>query len=72
MARAASVRAIFGTVLRMAVQPEPLQQMLKLIQELFDSAITCGGLTAILLDLLLPREQPPAEIAADALWPYQA
>lgn len=50
------IAASFGVGLGINAQPELLHQMPQLVQNLFDSAITCGGLTAILLDLLLPRE----------------
>lgn len=55
------IAASLGVGLGIAAQPQLLQQMPRLVQNLFDSAITSGGLTAILLDLLLPREQaePP-------------
>ncbi|TLX56160.1 xanthine permease XanP [Stutzerimonas nosocomialis] len=55
------IAASLGIGLGIAAQPELLHQMPTLVQNLFESAITCGGLTAILLDLLLPREK-----AADA------
>lgn len=51
------IAASFGVGLGIAAQPQLLQQMPRLVQNLFDSAITSGGLTAILLDLLLPRER---------------
>lgn len=51
------IAASFGVGLGIAAQPQLLQQMHRLVQNLFDSAITSGGLTAILLDLLLPRER---------------
>lgn len=58
------VAASFGVGLGIAAQPQLLQQMPRLVQNLFDSAITSGGLTAILLDLLLPRERgEPAAVA---------
>lgn len=43
-------------------QPELLHHMPQMVQNLFDSAITLGGVTAILLDLLLPgkRTAPPS------------
>ncbi|MCW3148503.1 purine permease [Stutzerimonas stutzeri] len=58
------IAASLGVGLGVAAQPELLHQMPKLVQNLFDSAITCGGLTAILLDLLLPREQAEPIITA--------
>ncbi|MBR9883900.1 MAG: xanthine permease XanP, partial [Oceanospirillales bacterium] len=35
--------------------PEPLAQMPKLVQNIFGSPITSGGIAAILLTLLLPE-----------------
>ncbi|MBK3868075.1 xanthine permease XanP [Pseudomonas stutzeri] len=58
------IAASLGVGLGIAAQPELLHQMPKLVQNLFDSAITCGGLTAILLDLLLPRERTEPAIVA--------
>ncbi|MDH4585447.1 purine permease [Pseudomonas sp. BN415] len=52
----------FGVGLGVAAQPTLLHQMPQIVQSLFDSAITCGGVTAILLSLLLPSE--PAREAA--------
>ncbi len=51
------VAASLGIGLGVAAQPQLLQQMPELVRNLFDSAITSGGLTAILLDLSLPREE---------------
>ncbi|WP_248732329.1 nucleobase:cation symporter-2 family protein [Pseudomonas sp. MWU13-2517] len=45
----------FGVGLGIAAQPNLLHLMPALVQNLFDSAITSGGLTAILLCLLLPE-----------------
>ncbi|WP_028239777.1 uracil-xanthine permease family protein [Stutzerimonas azotifigens] len=53
------IAASLGIGLGVAAQPDLLHQMPTLVQNLFESAITCGGLTAILLDLLLPREKSP-------------
>jgi len=52
------VAASLGIGLGIAAQPQLLQQMPGIVRNLFDSAITSGGLAAILLDLLLPRETP--------------
>ncbi len=60
------IAASLGIGLGVAAQPELLHQMPRLVQNLFDSAITCGGLTAILLDLLLPREQTESITVARA------
>lgn len=47
----------FGVGLGIAAQPTLLHQMPQLVQNLFDSAITCGGITAIVLSLVLPEEK---------------
>lgn len=46
----------FGIGLGISSQPELLGQMPTLVQTVFGSAITSGGLTAILMNLLLPLE----------------
>ncbi|MGQ7959554.1 uracil-xanthine permease family protein [Pseudomonas sp. SP16.1] len=48
----------FGIGLGVSSQPDLLGQMPGLVQNVFGSAITSGGLTAILMNLLLPLEQP--------------
>lgn len=45
----------FGVGLGIAAQPSLLHQMPQLIQNLFDSAITSGGITAIVMCLLIPE-----------------
>jgi len=60
------IAASFGVGLGIAAQPQLLQQMPRLVQNLFDSAITSGGLTAILLDLLLPRERGEPTVVTGA------
>ncbi|RML24973.1 Xanthine/uracil permease protein, partial [Pseudomonas syringae pv. maculicola] len=45
----------FGVGLGIAAQPALLHQMPKLVQNLFDSAITSGGITAIVMCLLIPE-----------------
>ena len=57
----------FGVGLGIAAQPNLLHLMPKLVQNLFDSAITSGGLTAILMCLLLPEAKSAAQ--ADAALP---
>ncbi|MBB2497252.1 uracil-xanthine permease family protein [Aquipseudomonas ullengensis] len=52
------IAASLGIGLGVAAQPTLLHHLPKLVQNLFDSAITCGGLTAIVLSLLLPAERP--------------
>ena len=54
----------FGVGLGIAAQPNLLHLMPTLVQNLFDSAITSGGLTAIVLCLLLP-EAKAANLAAN-------
>lgn len=66
------IAASLGIGLGIAAQPELLHQMPKLVQNLFDSAITCGGLTAILLDLLLPREKTADSTCASIQEPHRA
>ncbi|TLX54372.1 xanthine permease XanP [Stutzerimonas nosocomialis] len=61
------IAASLGIGLGIAAQPELLHQMPTLVQNLFESAITCGGLTAILLDLLLPREKTADATASASL-----
>jgi len=51
------IAASFGVGLGIAAQPTLLHLMPKLVQNLFDSAITSGGLTAIVLNLVLPEEK---------------
>ena len=50
----------FGVGLGIAAQPNLLHLLPKLVQNLFDSAITSGGLTAILMCLLLPESKTAA------------
>lgn len=47
----------FGVGLGIAAQPNLLHLLPKVVQNLFDSAITSGGLTAILMCLLLPEDR---------------
>ncbi|WP_395505351.1 uracil-xanthine permease family protein [Ectopseudomonas hydrolytica] len=56
----------FGIGLGVSSQPELLSQMPTLVQNLFGSAITSGGLTAILMTLLLPLEQPEVTTSGQA------
>ncbi|WP_322980136.1 nucleobase:cation symporter-2 family protein [Pseudomonas sp. C11] len=51
----------FGIGLGISSQPNLLSQMPILVQNVFGSAITSGGLTAILLNLLLPLERTTAQ-----------
>ncbi len=56
----------FGVGLGIAAQPNLLHLMPTLVQNLFDSAITSGGLTAIVLCLLLPEAKAPGTAANHA------
>ncbi|MHA4965624.1 uracil-xanthine permease family protein [Pseudomonas extremorientalis] len=56
----------FGVGLGIAAQPNLLHLMPTLVQNLFDSAITSGGLTAIVLCLLLPESKAPSAAANKA------
>jgi xanthine permease XanP len=49
-----------GVGLGIASQPTLLEQLPPLVRNLFDTAITSGGITAILLNLLLPEERRAA------------
>ncbi|WP_421556926.1 uracil-xanthine permease family protein [Pseudomonas kitaguniensis] len=56
----------FGVGLGIAAQPNLLHLMPSLVQNLFDSAITSGGITAIVLCLLLPETKTTAAAANHA------
>ncbi|MGY2179438.1 uracil-xanthine permease family protein [Pseudomonas azotoformans] len=56
----------FGVGLGIAAQPNLLHLMPTLVQNLFDSAITSGGLTAIVLCLLLPEAKAATTAANHA------
>ncbi len=47
----------FGIGLGVTLVPDLLKEMPKVVQNIFGSAVTSGGLSAILLSLLLPSEQ---------------
>lgn len=55
----------FGVGLGIAAQPELLRYMPKLVQSLFDSAITSGGVTAVVLSLILPRSRAHSPAATE-------
>jgi xanthine permease XanP len=57
----------FGVGLGIAAVPELLHLMPKLVQNLFDSAITSGGITALVLCLVLPEPKSQSSDAAVAL-----
>ncbi|WP_314409931.1 nucleobase:cation symporter-2 family protein [Pseudomonas kuykendallii] len=58
------IAASFGVGLGIAAQPTLLHELPKIVQSLFDSAITCGGLTAIILNLVLPLERTSTPVRA--------
>ncbi|MGY4533026.1 xanthine permease XanP [Pseudomonas sp. TE3786] len=60
------IAASFGVGLGIASQPTLLHLLPKLVQNLFDSAITSGGLTAIILNLVLPEEKR-VEVVAEGV-----
>jgi xanthine permease XanP len=60
------IAASFGVGLGVAAQPTLLDQMPAVVKTLFDSAITSGGITAILLNLLLPEERVAEAAQASA------
>lgn len=55
----------FGIGLGVSSQPELLSQLPNLVQNIFGSAITSGGLTAIILNVVLPLE-PQSHAQEDA------
>ncbi|KAF1068614.1 MAG: Xanthine permease XanP [Pseudomonas citronellolis] len=57
----------FGVGLGIAAQPALLDHLPAVVKTLFDSAITSGGITAILLNLLLPEEVAAEPSAAPSL-----
>ncbi len=66
----------FGVGLGIAAQPTLLHHMPQLVQNLFESAITSGGITAIVMCLLIPEEKTIAikenlERPAKALEPQE-
>lgn len=58
-----------GVGLGIAAQPALLHQLPKLVQNLFDSAITSGGITAIVMCLLIPEGKVAAVPSAGAAEP---
>ncbi|KFF81023.1 uracil-xanthine permease family protein [Pseudomonas syringae] len=58
-----------GVGLGIAAQPALLHQLPKLVQNLFDSAITSSGITAIVMCLLIPESKVAAVPTADAAEP---
>jgi len=61
------VATSFGVGLGIAAQPELLHHMPALVRNLFDSAITSGGVTALVLSLILPRRDEASPARAEAV-----
>lgn len=61
------VATSFGVGLGVAAQPELLHHMPALVRNLFDSAITSGGVTALVLSLILPRRDEASPARAEAV-----
>jgi xanthine permease XanP len=57
----------FGVGLGVAAQPQLLHRMPQLVQNLFDSAITSGGVTALIMCLLLPEPKRSGEVSTQRL-----
>ena len=57
----------FGVGLGVAAQPQLLHRMPQLVQNLFDSAITSGGVTALIMCLLLPEPKHRGEVSTQRL-----
>ncbi len=57
----------FGVGLGVAAQPQLLHRMPQLVQNLFDSAITSGGVTALIMCLLLPEPKRSGEVPTQRL-----
>ena len=55
----------FGLGLGMTMVPDVLAEMPKLVQNIFGSAITTGGLSAIILNLILPEDSTEEAVAAE-------
>ena len=53
--------ASFGIGLGVTMTPDLLAQMPDLVRNVFGSAVTAGGLTAIILTLILPQEETELE-----------
>ena len=56
-----------GVGLGVAAQPQLLHRMPQLVQNLFDSAITSGGFTALIMCLLLPEPKRSGEVPTQRL-----
>ncbi|MBR9858393.1 MAG: purine permease [Gammaproteobacteria bacterium] len=64
--RALFIMAIsFGMGLGISQRPDILQFMPELIKNVFSSGIAAGGITAILMNIIMPLSQPQAEETAE-------
>ncbi len=59
--------ASFGIGLGVTMTPDLLAQMPDLVRNVFGSAVTAGGLTAIILTLILPQEETEKEPLPDGI-----
>ncbi|WP_066017662.1 solute carrier family 23 protein [Endozoicomonas atrinae] len=57
----------FGIGLGVTLVPDLLKEMPKVVQNIFGSAVTSGGLSAILLSLLLPSDETNEEHISPAV-----
>ncbi len=57
----------FGVGLGVTLVPDLLKEMPKVVQNIFGSAVTSGGLSAILLSLLLPSDETNEEHVSPAV-----
>ncbi|WP_419534370.1 nucleobase:cation symporter-2 family protein [Endozoicomonas sp.] len=57
----------FGIGLGVTLVPDLLKEMPKVVQNIFGSAVTSGGLSAILLSLLLPSDEAKEEHVSPAV-----
>ncbi|WP_407074094.1 MULTISPECIES: hypothetical protein [unclassified Pseudomonas] len=55
------IASALGLCMGIAAQPTLLSHLPKIIQTLFDSAITSGGITAIVMCILLPERHLPTQ-----------
>lgn len=53
----------FGVGLGVSMVPGALEQAPKVVQNIFGSPITTGGLAAIILNILMPEDKPAANLA---------
>lgn len=61
----------FGVGLGVSMVPEALEQAPKLVQNVFGSAVTTGGIAAIVLNLILPIETEPDAVEVETPAPAE-